>query len=192
MNKLCLPVTELSVLDDFQASDEEINAGLTDRPTLYARGCGESGSKGGTGAVGTRQFEAAMVGFRDPTSNGKAEASTTGIAFGTRARYVSAEEALEDPLLQFRGDAGTIVRNTDKIINPLTAAGESNGAARRGIFDGVIEEIEQHAAEQGLVAMDGQIRLDCRSQRNVFRESQGARADQGFRGKLVEVGVAQS
>src|ERR1700677_2040632 len=104
------------------------------------------------GAIGG--MDGAAVGEADGADDGEAEA---GAVDAVGADGIGAEEALEDVREGFGRDAGAVVGDFEDGLAVGGAAIERNVAAGGGIFDGVIEEIDDDLLDAETVAgyLDG-------------------------------------
>src|SRR5688572_18504966 len=99
---------------------------------------------------------AAVVAFGDGFDEGEAEAGAFDVAGGA---LFDAVEFLEEAYLILGGDAGAIVLDADDDFGAYRAGFEAGSqgdlAAVGGVFDGVVDEVGDGLANEGLVAFDG-------------------------------------
>lgn len=95
--------------------------------------------------------------------------------------------SVQDFVALVGGDAGTGVGYRDDILIAFFAAGYRDGAAGRGVLDGVIEEIEQKAAKEGFVGDDGEFFGDVGVKFDLFGKSEGTGAAENVGGEFIEI-----
>src|SRR5712692_4207354 len=131
------------------------------------------------------------MGLRDPAGNGKAQSGAAVVVLCAGTGYVSAEKALENARLQISGDATPSIRDAHDIFVRGATAGHGDASALRGVLDRIIQQIEDHAAQQGFVGADGRLGCILEMQRNLFCERQGARRMHTFANKFIKIKIAR-
>src|SRR5258708_39941931 len=92
--------------------------------------------------------------FGNPARDGQAESRATAVSLGARARLVSAEESLEDARPQFRWYPASGVRHTHHVFLAVALASYPDAPEVRRVLDRVVQEIQEHTAEQRLLRLD--------------------------------------
>ena len=95
------------------------------------------------------------MGFCDPARDRQPKARAATVVFPAGTRFVCAEEAFEDSRLEIEGDASAGIRDAQGIFSAGTPALQGYAAACRRVFDGIVEEVEDHAAQERFVANGG-------------------------------------
>ena len=131
------------------------------------------------------------MGFGNPAGDGKSEAGAAGIAFGARPGFVGAEKALEDARLEFSGNSRAGIGDAKDVVDCVEAAVYVDHSTGGRVFDGVVDEIQQHAAEKILVGGEGKLRLDRGGKRDAFCDGEGARAAENVCGQFIEVEITE-
>src|SRR5271157_5558418 len=93
------------------------------------------------------ELDSAVVGLGDPFHDGEAQAEAAVLA---GAGLVGAVEAVENVGGGFRGDADAGIRNADAYGSGVGVQFREDLASGRGVADGVVEQVDQQATEQGL------------------------------------------
>jgi len=132
-----------------------------------------------------------VVGFGDPAGDRKAKAGATCFGFDASAGFVGAKEPFEDARLQLGGNSLALIGDTNPVMAAIASAGEFDARVGRGIFDGVIKEVEEHTAEESFVGSDGEIGFDVRVEGDVLRGGEGTGPNEDLGSKLVEISFAK-
>jgi hypothetical protein len=95
------------------------------------------------------------VRFRNPAGNGQAQPRTTAVILGTGTGFVSTEKTLKNARLKVSGDASTCIRNAQNVFLRRPTANDRYASSIWRVLDGIIKQIQNHAAQQGLIGADG-------------------------------------
>src|SRR5262249_28776671 len=136
----------------------KINTGLTGLVRITRIGRRNEKGKRAAGGIGACQFDAAVVGFGDPTAYGKAETSAARGRLEVWPRFFDPIEAFEDARLKLRRNPRSVIGNTYGVEEINTRTGNSDLATFRRVLDRVIEKIDKHSAEKRLVSGDEKFR----------------------------------
>ena len=93
----------------------------------------------------------ATVGAHDELNNTQAEAAAAGIA---RKPAIDLIKAAEDSLLFARGDADTVVFNSENDAGAFAVGTNSDSFFARRVFPGVVYKIAEHGDERVFVGAD--------------------------------------
>src|SRR5262249_15366342 len=116
--------------------------------------------------------QAALMSFRDPEGYGQAKAGAACVAIAARPRLIRTEKALEDAGLEVERDTRAGVCDPQKVRVLLAPAIEGDYSAGGRVLDGVVEKVQQHAAEQVFVGLYRQFGLNRGGEGNTFGDGQ--------------------
>ena len=108
------------------------------------------------------------MGFRDPAGDRQAEPGAE-----PSTRRIELDEAIEDPRLIGRGNAWPFVADPNSYGAAVLADVHRHRAAERRVLDRVLEDVQNQAAKQILVAAKG----DLRDRGRLNRDAALARED---------------
>src|ERR1700731_2782740 len=123
------------------------------------------------------------MGLGDPASNREPEAGPAGIALGARPCLVGTEETFENARLEFGGNSRPGVGDAQNVGICVEAAVYVDHSAGGRVFDGVVDEVQKHAAKEVFVGVEGKLRLNRGGERDTFGDGEGACAAQYIGGK---------
>src|SRR5215469_9128300 len=104
------------------------------------RGAGGKVSAEGTSSgIGTCQFQAPLMRLGDPTRNSQAKSRAAAVVLGARARFIGAEESLEDARPQLGRNAAPGVCNVYRVFSAVALARHGDAPKIRRVLDGVIQ-----------------------------------------------------
>ena len=70
-----------------------------------------------------------------------------------RAGLIDAKKSLENPRMQFGGNAGPRVRDAQHIVITDAAAGDCDSSTFESVFDSIVQQIQNHAPQQGFICV---------------------------------------
>src|SRR5437016_3037012 len=127
----------------------------------------------------------------NPTGNRQAEAGAPAIVFRAGPGFVNPEKALKNPWLQFRGNTSSRVRDTQGVFLTCATASHGDASTLRSVLDSVIQKIEDHAAQQGFIGMDGRLGCFFEIQTNLFCKSQCPGRMHTLGKQFIEIKIAR-
>src|SRR6266851_6579055 len=128
-------------------NEGNINARLTAR-CRGERPDREISREGASNRVRARQLQTPVMGLGDPAGNGQAQSSAAAIILRPGTGFVGAEKALENAWLQICGDPSSGIHDAQSVFLPSATARHSDASALRGVLNRVIQQIEDHAAQE--------------------------------------------
>src|SRR5262245_13475418 len=134
------------------------------------------------------QTDRALMRLGDPFHDGQSESAAP---LGARSRFVYAVETLEDVRGGFRRDADAVVGDAQLDPSVFTPQLDRDRASVRRVFDRIVQEIDDHAAEQVFVAAKCRVPGRLEIERQTLVQSQRARRMNALLDQIVKVKLFQ-
>ena len=125
--------------------------------------------------------------FCNPARDGETESGTAAIVFAAGAGFIRAHKALKNARLHVFGNSWTAIGDLQCVRAVALGTPHGDAAAARGIFYGVVQQIEDHPAHQRFVRKEGKLFLRRGLERDLFCASQRSGGMYTVRDQFIQI-----
>jgi hypothetical protein len=150
------------------------------------------GHEGAASVIGPLQFEATVVRFHNPAGDGETESGAAAVAqLCACPGCIHPIKPFEEVRLGFRRDTNAGIGYGDQVLGVLLLKAQVDIAAGRGIFDGVVKQVQQHLTQQIVIAVVQHLRHRAQDNYHALPRTQHTGGAGCLGEEFIEIKIAR-